>query len=48
MRATPPGTVETCTCGATIKFQGDDLREVQHSMDNLFNALGKLGKVTRR
>ena len=39
-----PGKTIRCSCGATIRFEGDDMRKAQKAFDKLNKTLKSLGK----
>ena len=39
-----PEQEESCSCGYTVKFGGDDVRELQKSLDSLKKTLSSFGK----
>ena len=39
-----PGKSILCSCGATIKFEGDDMRKAQKAFDQLDKTLKNFGK----
>lgn len=44
MRNVHPGKVIRCSCGAELRFQGDDPRRAQAAMDDLVKTIHKWGR----
>lgn len=44
LRSAGPGTVLPCSCGASIRLTGDDMRKAQAAMDQLVDTIHRLGR----
>lgn len=44
MRNSRPGQVITCSCGSSIRLDGDDPRKIQKALDDLLDTFHKMGR----